>query len=92
MTSQIESNHTWDYLTAFFLILAAAILSSLDENVDPCNDFYHFACGEWMKTHSIPDDKSSVSLYQEAGDTVNLQLKGKLSILLINNLSQFKPK
>lgn len=57
----------------------------MDENVDPCNDFYRFACGEWLKTHHIPDDKSSVDLYDIAQDELNLKLKGKyISILFIN--------
>jgi putative endopeptidase len=29
----------------------------LDRTADPCDDFYQFACGEWIKTTEIPADK-----------------------------------
>ena len=34
--------------------LAGQILASLDMTVDPCEDFYNFTCGNWMKQHTIP--------------------------------------
>jgi len=37
--------------------LSASILSSLDTSVDPCENFYDFANGGWLKEHPLPADK-----------------------------------
>ncbi|GFG29216.1 hypothetical protein Cfor_09736 [Coptotermes formosanus] len=41
-------------LTCNVPILAQRLLSAIDKEANPCDDFYQFACGSWMHEH-IPD-------------------------------------
>lgn len=40
---------------------ASKIQTAIDEKIVPCQDFYNYACGNWIRTHTIPKDKSSIS-------------------------------
>lgn len=45
-----------------FIVLASEMLKGMNRNVDPCDNFYEFVCGNFIKETVIPDDKVSTSI------------------------------
>lgn len=42
--------------------------SAVDRRVDPCTDFYDFACGGWRSAHPIPPDRTQMDRYAELAE------------------------
>lgn len=54
---------------------ASKIIEYIDERIDPCDDFYGFACGNFLKNTKIAEDKVSVDLSSMVDDLVREQLR-----------------
>lgn len=53
-------------------------VSYMDKSVNPWQDFYTYAAGEWIKTHPVPPDKSEYGAFNELNDW-NLELLHKIA-------------
>ena len=41
--------------------MGRTLKASLNESVDPCDDFYEFVCGGWIDDHVIPDKSQEIN-------------------------------
>ncbi|KAL7013331.1 hypothetical protein ACKWTF_015335 [Chironomus riparius] len=62
-------------LTQGCVSAAASILEKMDEEVDPCDDFFAFSCNQYNKNTKIPNDKSSVNIFNVINDKLKAQMK-----------------
>uniref|UniRef100_F7EBG3 Phosphate regulating endopeptidase X-linked n=1 Tax=Monodelphis domestica TaxID=13616 RepID=F7EBG3_MONDO len=65
-------------LTPECIEVAAAILSKINQSVDPCENFFQFACDGWIKDNPIPEDMPSYGIYPWLRRNVDLKLKALL--------------
>src|SRR5215510_15094140 len=43
-------------------------LDAMDKTVDPCEDFYQYACGTWRKNNPIPPDQTRWGRFNELAE------------------------
>ncbi|KAH3817335.1 hypothetical protein DPMN_118868, partial [Dreissena polymorpha] len=62
-------------LTEGCVMAAARVRGAMDTEVNPCDDFFNFACGTWIQKHVIPEDKSSFGTFTQLRDDVDIIVK-----------------
>ena len=53
----------------------ADLVEQMDRTVDPCQDFYQFACGGFLENTVLPDHKTRLGSYDLLRDELNKKLK-----------------
>ncbi|XP_064610724.1 neprilysin-like [Liolophura sinensis] len=57
---------------------AARVNEYIDTSVHPCDNFFKYSCGNWIKKHPIPEDRSSIDTFGVLRDEVEVILKDLL--------------
>jgi putative endopeptidase len=65
--------------TEVYLPIPGFDASSVDKTVDPCNDFYKFACGKFAANHPIPADQPGVDQFYALYNVNTQSLNGILN-------------
>lgn len=70
-----KGNETNICMTKGCVKASALILDLIDENINPCDNFYEFACGKFIRNTFIPDDKIAMMSFVHVQDKVLGQLR-----------------
>ncbi|XP_018417928.1 PREDICTED: phosphate-regulating neutral endopeptidase [Nanorana parkeri] len=65
-------------LTPECIEAAAVIRNKMNLSVDPCDNFFQYACGGWIENNPIPDDQSNYGIYPWLRNNVDLKIKALL--------------
>uniref|UniRef100_A0A8B9X1J7 Endothelin-converting enzyme 1 n=1 Tax=Bos mutus grunniens TaxID=30521 RepID=A0A8B9X1J7_BOSMU len=57
---------------------AARLIQNMDATVEPCTDFFKYACGGWLKRNVIPETSSRYSNFDILRDELEVVLKDVL--------------
>jgi len=60
-------------------------IANIDPSVKPCEDFFHYASGNWLKNNAIPDAQSSWGAFNELIDRNQLTLRTILTSVAANS-------
>lgn len=91
LQSHTDPSHS-TCLTEACIRVAGKILESLDRGVSPCEDFYQFSCGGWIRKNPLPDGRSRWNTFNSLWDQNQAVLKHLLENATFNSSSEAERK
>ncbi|XP_029884780.1 endothelin-converting enzyme 2 isoform X5 [Aquila chrysaetos chrysaetos] len=79
-------------LTDACVRVASKILEALDAETDPCQDFYQYSCGGWIKRNPLPNGRSKWSTFNSIWDQNQAIMKHLLENTTFNSSSEAERK
>ncbi|RZF31949.1 hypothetical protein LSTR_LSTR012419 [Laodelphax striatellus] len=79
-------------LTETCVTTAASLITSIDSSTDPCEDFYQYACGSWVRANPIPDGKSLWGTFTKLDQQNQLVVKNALQRPIVDMKSKAEQK
>jgi putative endopeptidase len=64
--------------------------TAMDRTADPCDNFFQYACGGWVKNNPIPPDQSAWSVYSKMQDGNRELLRRILETAAVPNANRTK--
>jgi putative endopeptidase len=61
------------------------VVANIDRSVEPGNDFYRFANGDWIKRSEIPPDRAGIDVFTKLGDLSNTRTKDLIEEIAKSN-------
>ncbi|XP_012940735.1 endothelin-converting enzyme homolog [Aplysia californica] len=79
-------------LTEECVSAASRLKSYMDDSVEPCNNFYEYACGGWLKKQVLEPDELKKDVGTSIGDANRIKIKSLLEVSSRANDSDYKVK
>lgn len=71
------------YILCLLLFIASRISDFIDRTVDPCDNFYQFACGGWIKNNPANISYPRISSLSIISQNTQEQIKGTFNRYLL---------
>jgi predicted metalloendopeptidase len=68
-----------------FFFKANLIIENVNFSADPCEDFYQFACGNFVERTRLPENRNSIGTFHILDSKTAFSLGGRLKLKSIHS-------
>ncbi|VDL79709.1 unnamed protein product, partial [Nippostrongylus brasiliensis] len=68
------------------IFIASHYLSNMKKKVDPCTDFYSYACGSYADSRVVPEHSKKVTVLYEMKRALDRHLRGQLTTIGVDGI------